>query len=350
VIESSRLEQASFADDFNAFLNTNGVDGEPAQIDGADIEAVTAPGGALYYVATYSVGMSLTNVTAEQFTASSAMQVSARQAAATACLVDLDQVIVSDVHARALPPGPTRRRLLGGLGEGVRLMLEIRVTHGESARVNSQFRLLVRSQSARDQFAATLNAFLAINDGSAGRIVLAAVDGHPVASGTGQRLPWNPTMGHIFCPQGYYRAAATKATHRRESYYLEGVGHETCRACPQGKTNDGGGATGCYVYSDEWKQCSHVGCKVLNAARFCKLHTAANPRVALQALPGEVPQKACQNRRHASGFSWPVAAADDHEEQRITVFHHGHEEVGTLHTCSVSDPGTHTCNCLCKAP
>jgi len=159
-----------------------------------------------------------------------------------------------------------------------------------------------------------------------------------------QKLRFNPVEvtpfshdNHGFCPAGFRVVNMTQADLDRDVIRLGSIKHKlgelSCLKCPVGTTNNGGMNTACHAPSYEWSVCSHTACRVESSDKFCTLHHSPNPALELGTLgSGNVTsQFAC------STF--------DESRTRLVVYHHGFENQGTVHRCSIK---AGVCGCECK--
>jgi hypothetical protein len=168
---------------------------------------------------------------------------------------------------------------------------------------------------------------------------------YPTASPTDAPTPlFNPDDNNQWCAAGYYYAPV-KVTRSHSTYDVEAGETETCHKCTRGYTSQGGITPTCHPIQQTWSICSHLACKVTTDAG-CNLarHASLNPAADL-ANGADITQKLFGTTRCASGLSSSAS------KERLVVYHHGFETMGTLHRCALTgDSGTtgRSCVCVCK--
>jgi hypothetical protein len=178
-------------------------------------------------------------------------------------------------------------------------------------------------------------------------------------SGTDMSLNKN-NHTDAYCAEGYKLVSSTNGTGHASFETGAGIAddnnnntvdaiYETCEKCPTGQSSAGGTSRSCHTVSNEWATCSHMGCILEGiVSKNCVKHRSANPHADLTAVDVNgtlAPIAIAENTCHG----WNTTLMDD--IKRIKVFHHGHEQAGTSHKCSLNGTRADSdrlCVCKCK--
>jgi hypothetical protein len=358
---------------------------EPDAVAGYQASGMPPPtcgAPALICNATVSSDLTLDGVTVAGFDAAATQAVVDTYAARFQ--VDVTQVDVSDVRPWVVA------------NTGTTATVTIQATAVEQSTVQDAFTAM--AASAAEQ--ATLGAVLS-NFGNT--VTVTAFGVNPTSTCFPTPATPAPTAapteaenylhhGPAHCPKGYIISDAVHEAADHGSYTIDprassptgGLAHSTCVKCPAGQTSNGGYTNKCHSgYSQTWETCSHVACAYVNAAHdvsHCRLHSSVNPALdmksGLDQMPGWIDLHHKGDGLHPQkGKIWPCNNLNRSPnpwvgdfKNRIQIYHHGHEEVGTEHRCAYkpevsayrsNEQGTYAemrgngekfCQCKCRDP
>jgi hypothetical protein len=152
---------------------------------------------------------------------------------------------------------------------------------------------------------------------------------------------------HIICDHQHVGRADDSSATAEQQLCNHNMTVNSCEKCPAGTHSNGGTTTKCMAMADDWVDCTHIGCKIVQGGH-CATHAHNNPK---QGIADGDDMKLGNCFGHgglAAGGTNTYSPSFANHQPHISVFHHGHEHAGMQHKCMTTQDAGGVTGCLCK--